>query len=65
MYWAGFTQSLMWKEFNPDGSLANPNFLETVTQLRPFYMMRSLGGLLYRLGLTFPNLILLFEIILM
>lgn len=50
MYWAGFTQSLMWKEFNPDGSLANPNFLETVTQLRPFYMMRSLGGLLYVTG---------------
>jgi len=50
MYWAGFTQSLMWKEFNADGSLANPNFLETVTQLRPFYMMRSLGGLLYVTG---------------
>jgi cytochrome c oxidase cbb3-type subunit I/II len=50
MYWAGFTQSLMWKEFNADGTLANANFLETVTQLRPFYMMRSLGGLLYVTG---------------
>lgn len=51
MYWAGFTQSLMWKEFSADGaSLAYPNFLETVTQLRPFYMMRALGGALYIAG---------------
>jgi len=51
MYWAGFTQSLMWKDFNADGaSLTHPNFLETVTQLRPFYMMRALGGLLYVAG---------------
>ncbi len=50
MYWAGFTQSLMWKDFNPDGTLTHPNFLETVTQLRPFYMMRALGGLLYITG---------------
>jgi len=50
MYWAGFTQSLMWKEFAADGTLANPNFLETVTQLRPFYIMRALGGLLYVAG---------------
>ncbi len=30
MYWAGFTQSLMWKEFTEEGLLAYPNFLETV-----------------------------------
>ena len=50
MYWAGFTQSLMWKEFTPDGFLAYPNFLETVTQLIPMYAMRALGGLLYIIG---------------
>lgn len=49
MYWAGFTQSLMWKEFNPDGTLAN-RFLDTVTHLAPMYAMRSLGGTLYLIG---------------
>lgn len=49
MYWAGFTQSLMWKEFNPDGTLAN-KFLDTVTHLAPMYALRSLGGLLYLIG---------------
>jgi len=49
MYWAGFSQGLMWQEFNPDGTLANP-FLETVNALRPFYIMRSFGGLIYIIG---------------
>jgi cytochrome c oxidase cbb3-type subunit I/II len=38
LYWAGFTQTLMWKEFTADGLLAYPNFLETVTQIIPMYM---------------------------
>ncbi|MGD1890624.1 MAG: cytochrome-c oxidase, cbb3-type subunit I [Cyclobacteriaceae bacterium] len=50
MYWAGFTQSLMWKEFTAEGLLAYPNFLETVTQLRPMYMLRAGGGALYIIG---------------
>ncbi len=50
MYWAGFTQSLMWKEFTQDGFLAYPNFLETVTQIVPLYMMRAFGGLLFLIG---------------
>ncbi|MDQ3109885.1 MAG: cytochrome-c oxidase, cbb3-type subunit I [Bacteroidota bacterium] len=49
MYWAGFTQSLMWKEFNPDGTLAN-KFLDTVTHLAPMYALRSIGGVLYLAG---------------
>ena len=53
MYWAGFTQSMMWKQFNPDGTLAYPEFLETVThQLKPFFMMRALGGALYIVGVV-------------
>ena len=32
MYWAGFMQSLMWKEFTEEGLLKYPNFLETVIQ---------------------------------
>lgn len=50
LYWAGFTQSLMWKEFTNDGFLAYPNFLETVTQILPMYMSRAFGGSLYLAG---------------
>jgi cytochrome c oxidase cbb3-type subunit I/II len=50
MYWAGFSQGLMWQEFNPDGTLANPDFLKTVEALRPFYIMRTFGGLIYIIG---------------
>ncbi len=50
LYWAGFAQSLMWKEFTADGFLAYPNFLETVTQILPMYMGRSFGGTLYIIG---------------
>lgn len=52
MYWGGITQALMWKQFNPDGSLTNPDFLQTVTQLIPMYILRSLGGLIYLAGFS-------------
>src|SRR5690606_30373693 len=41
MYWSGIAQSLMWKEFNPLGLLQYPNFLETVTQIIPMYIIRA------------------------
>lgn len=50
MYWAGFTQSLMWKQFTAEGYLAYPNFLETVTQIKPMYALRAFGGALYITG---------------
>jgi cytochrome c oxidase cbb3-type subunit I/II len=50
LYFAGFTQGLMWKEFTPEGVLKYPNFLETVLQIIPMYMMRALGGALYLTG---------------
>lgn len=50
MYWAGFTQSLMWKQFNPDGTLVYSNFLETVTQIIPMYALRAFSGVLYLAG---------------
>jgi cytochrome c oxidase cbb3-type subunit I/II len=50
MYIAGFMQGLMWQDFNPDGTLANADFLKTVTELKPFYYLRSLGGVLYLSG---------------
>ena len=49
MYWAGFTQALMWKQFTADGTLKF-QFLETVTHIIPMYVTRSLGGLLYLSG---------------
>ena len=50
LYFAGFTQGLMWKEFTPEGVLKYPNFLETVIQIIPMYMLRALGGLFYLVG---------------
>ncbi len=51
LYWAGFAQASMWKQFNPDGTLVYGNFLETVTQILPMYMMRAFGGTLYLTGI--------------
>lgn len=50
LYFAGFTQGLMWKEFTPEGVLKYPNFLETVIQIIPMYMLRALGGFFYLVG---------------
>jgi len=50
MYISGVVQSLMWKEFNPEGFLVYQNFLETTTQILPMYMLRAVGGLLYLIG---------------
>ncbi|MEY4478585.1 MAG: cytochrome-c oxidase, cbb3-type subunit, partial [Bacteroidota bacterium] len=52
MYVAGFTQSLMWKEFSAEGTLVYGNFLETVTQIIPMYALRALGGTLYLTGIV-------------
>jgi len=49
LYWAGFTQALMWKQFTPDGHLKY-QFLETVTHILPMYITRSIGGTLYLIG---------------
>ncbi|CAI9428774.1 cytochrome-c oxidase, cbb3-type subunit I [Candidatus Ornithobacterium hominis] len=50
MYIAGWTQALMWKQFNPSGTLVYSNFLQTVTEIFPYYIMRAIGGTLYLLG---------------
>ncbi len=51
MYWGGLTQSLMWKQFTPEGTLQYPNFLETVLQILPMYVLRAFGGFLFIVGL--------------
>lgn len=50
LYWSGFTQGLMLKEFTPEGMLKYPNFLETVLRIIPMWVTRSLGGGMYLLG---------------
>ena len=52
MYWAGFEQSLMWKSFTPEGQLKF-QFMETVTSIKPLYILRSIGGALYLVGAFF------------
>jgi cytochrome c oxidase cbb3-type subunit I/II len=51
MYWAGWTEASMWKQFTAAGDLVYPNFLEVVTQIMPMYYMRLFGGLLYFAGM--------------
>ncbi len=50
MYVSGVVQSLMWKEFNPEGFLVYKNFLETTVQVLPLHMLRATGGALYLTG---------------
>jgi cytochrome c oxidase cbb3-type subunit I/II len=50
VYFAGFTQYFMLREFTPDGVLRYPNFLDTVVQVIPMYQLRALGGALFLVG---------------
>ena len=59
MYISGFTQGLMWKQFNPDGTLVYKNFLDTVTAIIPYYQMRFLVGYYILLALFLWLLMLL------
>jgi len=51
LYWAAFTQSLMWKQFTDEGTLQY-QFMETVNAIQPMYVLRALGGSLYISGLV-------------
>ena len=50
IYIAGITEGLMWKQFNKDGFLQYPNFLETIVQVVPMFQLRAIGGTLYLAG---------------
>ncbi|MBP8878967.1 MAG: cytochrome-c oxidase, cbb3-type subunit II, partial [Flavobacteriales bacterium] len=50
LYFAGFFQSLMWKQFTPDGFLVYPNFLDTLLEIRTAYVLRVIGGSVYIIG---------------
>jgi cytochrome c oxidase cbb3-type subunit I/II len=49
LYWAGFAQADMWKQFTEEGQLKF-QFLETVTAIIPMYITRSIGGFIYLIG---------------
>ncbi len=50
IYVSGVTQGLMWKQFNADGFLQYPNFLEIVIRIIPMHQLRAIGGTLYIVG---------------
>jgi cytochrome c oxidase cbb3-type subunit I/II len=50
IYVAGVTEGLMWKQFNKDGFLQYPNFLESIVQVVPMFRLRAVGGTLYLIG---------------
>jgi len=47
MWVGGITQGLMWRAVNDQGSLAYPNFVETLIAIRPMYWTRLVGGTMY------------------
>ncbi|MEK7316031.1 MAG: cytochrome-c oxidase, cbb3-type subunit I [Candidatus Eisenbacteria bacterium] len=50
MWAAGIMQGLMWRAVDSDGNLTY-SFIETVEAMRPYYMVRLLGGLTYFSGM--------------
>jgi cytochrome c oxidase cbb3-type subunit 1 len=50
MWIAGVMQGLMWRDFQPDGTLTY-SFAEVVKATYPFYGIRLLGGLMYLSGM--------------
>jgi len=49
MWVAGITQGMMWRASDQYGNLAY-SFIDTVTVLHPYYVIRGVGGLLYLIG---------------
>ncbi|MBL7986130.1 MAG: cytochrome-c oxidase, cbb3-type subunit I, partial [Flavobacteriales bacterium] len=50
LYFAGFFQAMMWKQFTPDGYLVYKNFLDTLLEIKTAYWLRALGGSIYIIG---------------
>lgn len=49
MWVSGIMQGLMWRSYNEFGFLTY-SFVETVAAMKPYYIIRALGGLLYLSG---------------
>jgi len=51
MWVAGIMQGLMWREYGADGYLVY-SFADSIAAVKPMYMMRAFGGLLYLSGMV-------------
>jgi len=51
MWIAGITQGMMWRAVDEYGNLMY-SFIDTVSVLHPYYVIRALGGLLYFVGMV-------------
>ncbi len=49
MWNSGIIQGLMWRTYNEDGTLTY-SFLDTLLQMYPYYIARTVGGFLFLLG---------------
>ncbi len=49
MWVSGITQGLMWREYDAEGFLVY-SFAESVQAMHPYFVIRTLGGLLYLIG---------------
>ncbi|MBI5741674.1 MAG: cbb3-type cytochrome c oxidase subunit I [Nitrospirae bacterium] len=52
MWFTGIQQGAMWKALNPDGTLKY-TFMETLVKNYPFWKMRTLGGIIFTVGMLF------------
>jgi cytochrome c oxidase cbb3-type subunit I len=49
MWKSGIVQGLMWRTYNESGTLAY-SFLDSLVAMRPYYIARAVGGLLFPIG---------------
>jgi cytochrome c oxidase cbb3-type subunit 1 len=49
MWVSGIMQGLMWRDYDEYGTLTY-TFVESVSAMHPYYVMRALGGLIYNIG---------------
>jgi cytochrome c oxidase cbb3-type subunit I len=49
MWVSGITQGLMWRAYDKLGFLQY-SFIETVEAMKPYYVIRAIGGLLFVIG---------------
>jgi cytochrome c oxidase cbb3-type subunit 1 len=49
MWNSGIVQGLMWRTYNESGTLAY-SFIDSLIAMRPYYIARAFGGLLFLIG---------------
>jgi cytochrome c oxidase cbb3-type subunit 1 len=49
MWNSGIIQGLMWRTYNEGGTLAY-TFVDSLVAMRPYYIARAVGGLLFLIG---------------